>query len=239
MAWNSKERSIGRVGTSMDVGRAAAAVRGPGIDTRTWFSLAIINAMTVTSEGAFAQVTLHPSGDVHNARCGGSELWEPLNIDDEVVVAWPSGDPMEGLVVVRRLGSAADPPDKRVVNAPGDWWTITKPKVNAHLIAGAALELRAEGSGQDATLDADGNVVLQGGTLDVARKTDSTSTGTLTMAVATAGPLTVATFTWIDEKGTPTIIGAIGLTTVGGTITPGNPAALVGQITNGNAKIQG
>ena len=204
MAWNSKERSIGRVGTSMDVGRAAAAVRGPGIDTRTWFSLAIINAMTVTSEGAFAQVTLHPSGDVHNARCGGSELWEPLNIDDEVVVAWPSGDPMEGLVVVRRLGSAADPPDKRVVNAPGDLWLVSKPGIPMHVVSGDALELGAEkdvtvhsaggdvtvasdsgavtvtvGAGQSVTVNvgAGGSINLGGNMFGVARQGDTVQAG--------------------------------------------------------------
>ena len=189
-------RTIGRVGSSMDVGRMAAAVRGSGIDTRYWCSLAVVNAISVvTGEGAFAQVTLHPSGDIHTARVGGSEMWEPLTIDDEVVVACPSGDPMEGIVVTRRLWSAADPPDARVVANPDDLWLISKSKVDAHVIAGGALEVGASkdvtvssdngavtitvGAGQSVTVNvgAGGSINLGGNALAVARQTDTVQAG--------------------------------------------------------------
>lgn len=116
-----------RVSRTMDVGRLAQAVSRPGIDPRIWSSLAIVTAVNVDPEhGPLVDVQMIPTNSLGTARVGaeyagnGFGVYAPIVVDDEVVVEAPSGDPAEGLVVMRRLWSAADPPPVEAVDYPED-----------------------------------------------------------------------------------------------------------------------
>jgi len=145
-----------RVSKSIDTARLGAAVRGPGMDTRTWVSLAVVTAVHVDpAEGVFVDVTLMPLGDQSAARLGveyagnGFGMYAPLEVDDEVLVEAPSGDPDAGLIVTRRLHGASDPPPQEVVDHPEDLLVVVKPGKTLRMITKGAgnLVIEAQGSG--------------------------------------------------------------------------------------------
>jgi hypothetical protein len=166
------------VGT-IDVSRLAAAVRGPGIDSRTWVSLAIVNAVKMDSdEGVFVDVTLMPSRRPEVARVGqeyagpGFGLHTPLQVDDEVLVTAPDGDPDNGLVVTRRLHSASDPPSQEAVDNPQDVVLVVKEGQSVRIITSGGGSVILEGRGG-------GSLVLLGGedaSARSAREGDTVST---------------------------------------------------------------
>ena len=230
-------RRIPRTGvsTSVDTQRLAAAVRGEGVDTRIWCSLAIVTSVIVDSaQGCFAEVYLTPSGDTFTARIAGAYagngfgLWCPLDVDDEVVVVAPSGKPEEGLVVSHRLWSAADPPATEMVSDPTDLLLRTKKGVKARVISGDELYLQTDPStGGDLRVDAGNSkdVVVNGGTDAVARVGDTTKNGTLSGTVMVAGSPVAVQFTYVEPDGS--------------TVGPSASAALVGEITSGAANFKG
>lgn len=123
-----------RVSGTLDVGRLGQALARPGMDTRVWVSLAIVEAVHVDAEeGVFVDVLCVPLRQRGTARLGteyagaGFGLYTPLEVDDEVLVEAPSGDPDEGLVVSRRLHSASDPPPSELVDHPEDVLLVVKP----------------------------------------------------------------------------------------------------------------
>src|SRR5713226_4453753 len=92
-----------RVGTTPDFYRWGEALRRPGMDTRTWVSIAYVQAVKVDPvDGPLADVLLMPSEDQETARIGaiyagnGWGIYAPLYKDDEVIVSAPSGDPDHG-----------------------------------------------------------------------------------------------------------------------------------------------
>ena len=70
----------------------------------------------------------------------GFGFYTPIEVDDEVVVVAPSGDPAEGLVVARRLWSAADPPPQEAIDHPAD--------VLLHVKAGASIRIVVSDGGK-------------------------------------------------------------------------------------------
>lgn len=119
--------SIRRAGATMDMGRLGRAVGFPGIDPRGWVSLAIVTATAIDPvDGPLVDIILMPSQVAATARVGaeaafgGGGQWWPIHPNDEVLVSAPEGDPAAGLVVTRRLWSAADPPPSLVVANPDD-----------------------------------------------------------------------------------------------------------------------
>jgi len=129
-----------RLGSTPDVGRLGAALARPGMDTRTWVSLATIMKVKVDPQhGVLADVMLLPTGVRDTARVGalyagnGFGLYAPLVVDDEVLVAAPSGDPDEGLVVVARLWSAADPPPGDAARNPADVLLLAQAGANVRV----------------------------------------------------------------------------------------------------------
>lgn len=120
-----------RVLSSIDMMRLSTAVARPGIDPRTWCSLAILMSdpyieMTEGEQDIFVDIMLMPSQEQETARVGavyagnGFGFYFPLKQDDEVLVCAPSGDPDEGIVVVQRLWSPSDPPPAEVAAHPED-----------------------------------------------------------------------------------------------------------------------
>lgn len=162
-----------RVRRQIDAGRLSALVERPGIDPRLWVSLAVVQKFHVdATDGPFVDVLLLPSRLGDTARVGaeyagsGFGLYLPLAVDDEVLVGAPSGSPDEGLVVLRRLWSAADPPPATAADKPAD--LLLQVKEDAHLrivgtgatnvvlqVADGRLKLGAETGLQPAVLGDD------------------------------------------------------------------------------------
>lgn len=125
--------NLTRVCGTMDVGRLAAAVSSPGIDPRTWFSCGIVVAIGFDSEGLFVNVTLLPTGSTYPARVAtpysgpsfGANV--PLELNDEVAIAIPDGDPQHGCVVIGRFNSASDPVPQDALDNPNDIVLVIKP----------------------------------------------------------------------------------------------------------------
>lgn len=90
-----------------------AGVRGPGLDTRVWLSLAYAEGDSHVEEGGtFVEVVLLPMGERLTARVASEYAGDGYGTSakvydkDELLVAVPRGDPAEGAVVVRRLWNA-------------------------------------------------------------------------------------------------------------------------------------
>ncbi len=106
-----------RARTGIDPTRLAEAMTRPGMDSRSWVSLAVVTDFSVDATyGVYADIVLVPDGDEYTARVGpiyagnGFGLYAPLKVDDEVLVVCPSGHPDDGWVIVARMWSAADKP---------------------------------------------------------------------------------------------------------------------------------
>lgn len=140
-----------RVTTGIDVNRLANAVARPGIDPRVWVSYAVLTSEPVVElregqQDVIVDLLLLPSGQPETARVGamyagnGFGLYAPLHKDDEVLVVAPSGDPDEGLVVMQRLWSPADPPPSAVTENPLDVTLVVE--------NGRSLRLNVAGGGK-------------------------------------------------------------------------------------------
>jgi len=152
---------------ALDMGKLGQALARPGMDTRSWVCEAIVEAFKLDpDEGAFADVTLVPSGEPETVRVGafyagpGFGFYAPLEKDDHVIVAFPNGDPDQGGVIVARLWSASDPPSDTAKSNDSD--------VSIHIKDGATLRIVVSGSGKimlggDGLIAADNGVVLGSG----------------------------------------------------------------------------
>ena len=164
-------RSAGRrSSSSMDMGRLAEAVSRPGIDPRLWTSLAHVDAIAFDAEeGVLVDITLRPSGIEETARLGamyagnGFGLYAPIAVDDEVLVAIPMGDTANGLVIVQRMHSPADPPfPEQRAGAGGD---VASDDVVLRVQSGKRLRVFTAGGGTlEMTVEGGGAMVLKTGT---------------------------------------------------------------------------
>lgn len=122
-----------RATTIPDVSRIARALQRPGIDPRAWVSLALVQSVVVDADGAFCDVLLVPSNRRHTARLGaayagsGWGMYAPPQVDDEVVVMAPDGDPSAGLVIVSRVWSRVDAPPTEAQENPEDVVLVVRP----------------------------------------------------------------------------------------------------------------
>lgn len=145
-----------RVATSVDAGRLGEMLARPGMDTRVWVSLATVVETDISTDGAFADVTLLPSGDKETVRIGmeyagnGFGRNSPIKADDEVVVLFPGGDPDAGGVIVARLHNKSDPPPTLAINSPKDVVEIVESGNNYQLNTSGAGQVKVEtkGTGQ-------------------------------------------------------------------------------------------
>lgn len=156
-----------RVSSVPDTMRMSAALARPGADPRAWVSYAIVTAVGVDEEGVFADVTMVPTMDPVVARVGaeyagpGFGLYAPLEVNDEILVGIPSGDPQHGVVVLRRLSSASDPLPDAAVAHQRDVVLVVKP--------GASLRIVVSGGGKVVLGDADADdPILRRSDLDAA-----------------------------------------------------------------------
>jgi len=199
-----------RASSQIDFAAMGRALARPGMDPRSWCSLAIVQSVVVDeAEGVFCDVLLMPSKRRETARLGaayagsGWGLYAPPMVDDEVLVSAPSGDPAQGLVITSRLWSPADVPPADAATHPEDVLLTVRPDKSLRLVVSGG-----------------GKVVL--GTADasrgVARLDDTTTGGTIALtAVATAPPLppgVIITATYTSPSGqvstsTVTLAGAV------------------------------
>lgn len=135
-------RGIQRAGASLDMGRLAHGLAFPGIDPRTWVSVACVTKVRIDPDhGPMVDVILIPSGARSTARVGaegatsGAGVWWPIQVDDEVLVGYPEAEPAHGLVVLRRLWALSDPPPGLAVDNPDDVLVQAPPGVNMRLVA--------------------------------------------------------------------------------------------------------
>jgi hypothetical protein len=139
-----------RVSRGVDTQRIGAALARPGMDTRTWVSLAIAagDSAVDPADGVFVDVVLHPTGETFTARVpavysgNGWGIYAPVYKDDELVVAVPSGDAAHGCVVMARPWNAADLPPADVLNVANqqDLIIVVQPDKN--------MRIRTSGAGQ-------------------------------------------------------------------------------------------
>lgn len=165
------------ISSTPDTNRMAEALSRPGIDPRTWKSLAIVTVVHVDpGHGHFVDVTLLPLGQPGTARVGsqyagnGFGSYFPIAVDDEVVVGLPDGDPMAGMVVLARLWCAADPPPAEAAANPGDVLLVKA-------APGATTRVIVSGGGDVVVEARDGGKVLLGAEAadrGVARQGDET-----------------------------------------------------------------
>jgi uncharacterized protein involved in type VI secretion and phage assembly len=179
-----------RVTTSMDTARVANALRTPGIDPRVWAAVATVKAIHVDAEGVWLKVVYTISGLQETARWAspyagpGYGLYLPLEIDDEVLVIAPEGDPDMGLLAMPKAWDRGTPPPAELASRPTDGLLIMK--------EGATLRIVVQGAG-DVVIDprGSGKVYLggEGGTSPVARVGDTIeiTQDQLTAATAQAG----------------------------------------------------
>lgn len=198
-----------RVSSTIDTVRLSHAMSRPGIDPRIWVSYAVLlsEPYIETTDGQqdiVVDLQLMPTGEQETARVGaiyagtGFGFYTPLHKDDEVLVCAPSGDPDEGLVVMQRLWSPADPPPQAVYDHPEDVTLVVQPGKN--------LRLKALGSGTTYITSESGKVVLgdENASKGVARLDDLTAGGSLSISAAfapTPAPVSTLVFTYTPPGG--------------------------------------
>ena len=116
-----------RAASGLDFNMLSKAMTRPGIDPRSWCSLAIVQSVVIDeAAGVFCDVLLMPSKRRETARLGaayagsGFGFYAPVRVDDEVLVSAPGGDPAQGLVITQRLWSPADVPPAGLEATPED-----------------------------------------------------------------------------------------------------------------------
>ena len=224
-----------RAATIPDVSRIARALQRPGIDPRAWVSLALVQSVGVDADGAFCDVLLVPSNRRHTARLGaayagsGWGMYAPPQVDDEVVVMAPDGDPSAGLVIVSRVWSRVDAPPTEAQENPEDVVLVVRPD--------RSLRLSVSGGGKVYLGDA-------ASTKGVARLDDTTANGTFSITSATlpsppAAPNSIQiVITYTSPIGVPSVIGS--MTFVAGVLTAsvGGSADFSGKIDSASETVE-
>jgi hypothetical protein len=209
----------------------------PGIDPRSWCSLAVVQSVVIDeAAGVFCDVLLMPSKRRETARLGaayagsGFGFYAPVRVDDEVLVSAPGGDPAQGLVITQRLWSPADVPPAGLEATPEDVVLVVE--------ADKSLRLTVQGGGDVVVTAADGKVKLGGeaATRGVARLDDTTTGGSLTLTSLANTPtpgLNTATLTYTGPDGVPQVVGSFVLP---GLVTSGS-ADVTGKINTASEKV--
>jgi hypothetical protein len=146
-----------RVGSTIDLTRLAAGLARPGIDPRIWYSLAFAmeESKVDAKHGHMAAVQLLPSGVQVTVRVpqgyagnGFGQNKGLIHKDDELIIAFPDGDPATGGIVQARLWSAADPPPALVSDNPGDMVDVLESGKNIRQLLSGGGEIQVEGDAE-------------------------------------------------------------------------------------------
>jgi hypothetical protein len=142
----------------LDPSKIGEALSRPGIDPRTWTTLAVVTAVHVSAQGVYVNITtiagIEETASVPSAYGGpGFGFYCPVAVGDCVVVAVPEGDWGAGARVLAQVwdqGSA--PPDEAIEN-PRDVALVIEP--------GRTIRILASGGG-DAVIAAEGGITKLG-----------------------------------------------------------------------------
>lgn len=146
-----------RVSKGVDTGRLGKALSRPGMDPRVHVQTAFVTAVHLDPEhGYFVDITLMPSGVEETARVApvyagsGFGIFLPVQIDDEVVVVTPHGDPNAGLLVIARPWDNGTPPPADAANHPDDLLILAKDSANIRIVTGGSgnVIIEPRGAGQ-------------------------------------------------------------------------------------------
>lgn len=146
----------------LDVARASEALSRPGIDPRTWTTLAVVEAISVTAKGVYCDVTtimgVQETAALAPDYAGdGFGFYCPIELGDMVLIAIPEGEFATGARIVARVWDEGDPPPEVVTKHPEDVALVIKPGKTVRIVVSGG-----------------GNVLLGGADaeLGVARETD-------------------------------------------------------------------
>jgi hypothetical protein len=228
-----------RAASGLDFNMLSKAMTRPGIDPRSWCSLAIVQSVVIDeAAGVFCDVLLMPSKRRETARLGaayagsGFGFYAPVKVDDEVLVSAPGGDPAQGLVITQRLWSPADVPPAGLEATPEDVVLVVE--------ADKSLRLTVQGGGDVVVTAVDGKVKLGGeaATRGVARLNDQVNIGTktVTIQVIVPSPPSGTVTTAITDVG-GTVISTTVLPWSGVPPVPPSVTTLYGKISQASDKV--
>lgn len=162
-----------------DAATLRQAFAGPGMDTRQWISMGVVDADEGSQRavrydkpdyGTLVHVTLQPSGIQVVARVGqtsagsGEGDFEPFSAGDEVVVAIPEGMERTGCVIISRLNNKQSPAPTRVAGTDIQNNVSGKRRISPYFIESAtSIMLRVTTTESFLSLSDDGNVTLASG----------------------------------------------------------------------------
>ena len=110
---------------SLDVARMSAALERPGIDTRTWNTLAIVDSVNATETGVYFNCTTiggTKETAVFASSYGGPGYGIHFPVEEGALVCLfiPEGDYGAGARVVAVCEDAGDPPSQEAIDHPTD-----------------------------------------------------------------------------------------------------------------------
>lgn len=180
--------------SNVDSQRLARLVQSPGIDPRTWITVAVVTALGFDAEhGIFADIQFINDGTIETASLGapysinGGGMYLPVEVGDLVYVAVPDGNPDYGPVIIARgwNKSIKPPPEANEGGTPGDdpVWRI-KDKQTLHLLTkDGKISIVATGAGTVEITSA-ASVTIKGASavnVQSDSKVDVQSSGTVTV----------------------------------------------------------
>lgn len=142
-----------------DVAKIAEALARPGIDPRKFVELAIVTAVAVDSSGVHCDVItadgLHETVALAPSYGGpGYGTYEPIQLDDAVLIAVPDGKFNAGGRVIGRIWDRGSPPPAEVTAHPEDVAIVVRP--------GQTIRIVVSGGGNVVIEARDGGRVLLG-----------------------------------------------------------------------------
>lgn len=138
-----------------DVARAAEALSRPGIDPRTWCTLAVVTSVHTSTRGVYCGITTM-AGIVETAQLAppysgsGYGFYTPVEVGDVVTVFVPEGDWAAGARVLGQNWDAGTPAPPELEDHPEDVALIVKPGRTVRIITsgGGDVVIEARGSGK-------------------------------------------------------------------------------------------
>lgn len=172
--------------SQMDQRTMAEAFSYPGIDPRSWISMAIVETVQAENENpvefdaddgqVYVNCILKPSNIPCRARLGGAfagpgeGFYSPFVGGEEVLLALPEGDVKAGAVVLARLNNGYDGfPQGSVAgkDAESNTFTFMRSRPAITIESGASVMLRSASMGAMLQLAGTGAITLRDGAADV------------------------------------------------------------------------
>lgn len=132
---------------NLDIARWSLALERPGIDPRTWTTLAVVTAVNVSAHGVNCAITTIAGVDETAALSPeyagpGFGLYAPIAVGDGVVVAFPEGVMNTGGRIVGRVWDEGDPPPAEVTAHSQDFILVVQENRSLRLVAHGTGDVR-------------------------------------------------------------------------------------------------